>query len=154
MVTAIDALRDRSIVKGKHVVVIGGGDVGCETACHLADAGHDVTIIEILAQLMTDQEINNVKMAMYRLLNQKGVRYFTSNQVTEIDEKTVEVKGPEGGRTMAADTVVLATGVRPNEMIRETLRLGCSEVHIVGDCGQLGRIREAVLDGDRVGRLI
>ena len=154
VVTAIDALRDRSIVKGKHVVVIGGGDVGCETACHLADAGHDVTIIEILAQLMTDQEINNVKMAMYRLLNQKGVRYFTSNQVTEIDEKTVEVKGPEGGRTMAADTVVLATGVRPNEMIRETLRLGCSEVHIVGDCGQLGRIREAVLDGDRVGRLI
>lgn len=154
VVTAIDALRDRSLVKGKHVVIIGGGDVGCETACHLADAGHDVTIIEMLGELMTEQEIHNVKMVMYALLKQKGVTYYTSNQVTQIDERTVEVKGPEGGRTLPADAVVIATGVRPNEVGRETLRLGCAEVHIVGDCGSLGRIREAVISGDLAGRLV
>ena len=154
VVTAIDALRDPRLVKGKQVVVIGGGDVGCEAACHLTDAGHKVTIVEILGELMTDQEINNVKMVMYRMLNEKGVKYYTSNVVTQIDERTVEVKGPEGGRTLPADTVVVATGVRPNETGRETLRLGCAEVHIVGDCGSLGRIREAVVSGDQAGRLV
>jgi len=154
VVTAIDALRDRRIVKGKQVVVIGGGDVGCETACHLADAGKQVTIVEMLPELMADQCINNVKMAMYRLLADKGVTVFTNNRVTQIDEKTVEVKGPEGGRTLPADAVVIATGVEPDEIQRETLRLGCAEVHMVGDCAQLGRIRQAVIQGDLAGRLI
>ena len=154
VVTAIEALRDRGIVKGKKVVIIGGGDVGCETACHLADAGKEVTIIETLSELMTDQIINNVKMVMYQLLADKQVGYFTKNQVTQIDEKTVEVKGPEGGRTLPADTVVIATGMRRDDTARDTLRLGCAEVHVVGDCGELGRIRDAVVQGDLAGRLI
>jgi 2,4-dienoyl-CoA reductase-like NADH-dependent reductase (Old Yellow Enzyme family)/thioredoxin reductase len=154
VVTAVEGLRDPGLVKGDSVVVIGGGDVGCETACHFADAGHKVTVIEVLPELMTEQYINNVKMLMYRLLAEKGITYFTCNEVTQIDEKTVEVKGPEGGRTLPADSVVIAVGFKPKEDLRETLRLGCSEVHIVGDCGKLGRIREAVVQGDLAGRLV
>ena len=154
VVTAIDALRDRDIVMGQQVVVIGGGDVGCETACYLADVGKDVTIIEILPELMTDQYIDNVKMVMYNLLNEKGVKYFTSCQVTQIDEKTVEIKDAAGGRTLPAESVVVSTGCNPSVDLRETLRLGCAEVHIVGDCGELGRIREAVMQGDLAGRLL
>lgn len=154
VVPAIEALRDPKLVRGRHVVVVGGGDVGCETAVYLADLGKDVTIVEILPELMTEQYINNVKMAMYQLLQKKGVRYFTGNRLTQIDGKSVEAKGPEGGRTLPADSVVIATGNRPNETVRETLRLGCAEVHIVGDCGALGRIREAAIEGDRAGRLI
>ena len=97
---AIDVLRDVSVVKGQNVVVIGGGDVGCETAVHLADAGKKVTIIEILPELMTEQYINNVKMAMYQLLNDKGIRYFTRNQVTQIDARDAGGQRP-GGRADA-----------------------------------------------------
>jgi 2-enoate reductase len=154
VVTAVEALRDPGLVKGRNVVVIGGGDVGCETACHLADGSHAVTIIESLPELMTEQYIHNVSLLMYQLLADKGVRYFTSNEVFQIDERTVEVRGPEGGRTLVADSVVIAVGLRPNEDLRETLRLGCREVHIVGDCGALGRIREAVVGGDLAGRLV
>ncbi len=154
VVTAVEALQEPGIVKGKTVVVIGGGDVGCETACYLADAGYDVTIIETLPELMTEQHINNVRMLMYRLLAEKGVKYFTRNEVFQIGDKTVEVRGPEGGRTLVADAVVIAIGFKPNEDLRETLRLGCAEVHIVGDCGRLGRIREAVAQGDLAGRLV
>jgi 2-enoate reductase len=154
VVTAIAALRDRSVVTGRRVVILDGGDVGCETACHLAEAGHDVTLIELLPQLMTDQPIANVKMALYQLLADHGVRCFTNNQVTQIDAHTVEVRGPEGGRTLPADAVVIATGLQPNATLRETLRLGCAEVHIVGDCASLGHIREAVCQGDLAGRLI
>jgi 2,4-dienoyl-CoA reductase-like NADH-dependent reductase (Old Yellow Enzyme family)/thioredoxin reductase len=154
VVASIDALRNRDIVAGQQVVVIGGGDVGCETACYLADAGKDVTIIEILPELMTEQYINNVKMVMYSLLNEKGVKYFTSCQVTQIDGETVEIKDAAGGRTLPAESVVVSTGCNASVDLRETLRLGCAEVHIVGDCGELGRIREAVVQGDLAGRLL
>ena len=154
VVTALDALRDRDIVTGEHVVIIGGGDVGCETACYLADAGKKATIIEILPELMTEQYIPNVKMMMYQLLDDKGVRYLTSTVVSQIDERTVEIKGPGGGRTLPAEAVVVATGMVANLDLRETLRLGCAEVYIVGDCARLGRIREAVVAGDRAGRLV
>jgi len=154
VVTAVEALCDPNVVRGKQVVIIGGGDVGCETACHLAEAGKEVTIIELLPELMTEQPINNVKMAMYQLLADLGVTYFTSSQVTQIDEHTVEVKGPQGGRTLPADAVVIAVGFVPNTLVRDTLRLGCAEVHLVGDCIEPGRIREAVVQGDLVGRLI
>ncbi len=154
VVTAVNALRELELGVGQNVVVIGGGDVGCETACYLADSGHSVTIIETLPVLMTEQYISNVRMIMYQLLADKGVKYFTSNEVVQIDDKTVEVRGPEGGRTLRADSVVIAVGFRPNEDLRETLRLGCAEVHIVGDCGKLGRIREAVVQGDLAGRLV
>ncbi len=35
---------------GQRVVVIGGGDVGCELACELKLQGKEVTIIEMLAR--------------------------------------------------------------------------------------------------------
>jgi len=41
-----------TIFKGKKAVVVGGGDVGCETACFLVDKGFEVTIVEILPKLM------------------------------------------------------------------------------------------------------
>jgi 2-enoate reductase len=154
VVAAVDALRDSSIVKGDKVVIIGGGDVGCETACHLADEGKEVTIVEILPELMTDQIINNVKMLMFPLLDEKGVKYFTSTTTTMIHEGGVEVTGAQGGRTLLADTVVVATGLEPDEETKDNLRLMCGNVYVVGDCGELGRIREAVRDGDLVGRLI
>jgi 2-enoate reductase len=154
VVNAIDALQDSSIVKGEKVVVIGGGDVGCETACYLADKGKEVTIVEILPDLMTDQEINNVKMLMFPLLREKGIGFYTTTTTEMIHEDGIEVNGAEGRRSIPADTVVIATGLEPQTVLSERLRLEAREVYIVGDCGKLGRIREATRDGDSVGRMI
>ncbi|MXR41344.1 phytoene desaturase [Halobaculum sp. WSA2] len=43
--------RDRSSLSGEDVVVIGGGFGGLSTACYLADAGADVTLLEKNEQL-------------------------------------------------------------------------------------------------------
>jgi 2-enoate reductase len=154
VITAVDALRDRESVQGENVVVIGGGEVGCETACYLAEVGKSVTVVEILPRLADGQEINNVRMFLYKLLDEEGITYLTETSVTQISEGRVEVKGPQGSRTLEADTVVIAVGCEPSKVERDTLRLGCTEVHVVGDCGTLGRIREAVAQGNTVGRLI
>ena len=66
----------------------------------------------------------------------------------------MEIKDAGGGRTLPAESVVISTGCDPCVDLRETLRLGCAEVHIVGDCATLGQIREAVVQGDLAGRLV
>jgi 2,4-dienoyl-CoA reductase-like NADH-dependent reductase (Old Yellow Enzyme family)/thioredoxin reductase len=154
VVTAIDVLQNPDVVKGEKVVVIGGGDVGCETACQLADIGKKLTIVEILPDLMTDQEINNVKMQMFPLLREKKIGWHTATTTEMIHEDGIEVNGAEGRRSIPADTVVVATGLEPRTVLSERLRLEASEVYIVGDCNKLGRIREATYDGDRIGRMI
>ena len=52
--SAVEVLRDISRFSGSKAVVVGGGDVGCETACHLADNGYDVTVVEMLPDILRD----------------------------------------------------------------------------------------------------
>ena len=42
----MDAAPDIDAAAGESVVVIGGGFGGLSTACYLADAGADVTVLE------------------------------------------------------------------------------------------------------------
>ncbi|MCP4001233.1 MAG: FAD-dependent oxidoreductase [Gammaproteobacteria bacterium] len=44
VLTAIDLLNDKETVQGEHVLVMGGGLVGCETAVYLARQGKQVTL--------------------------------------------------------------------------------------------------------------
>ena len=50
---ALEAINNTDKV-GKKVIVIGGGLVGTETALDLAENGHDVTVVEMLPQIMND----------------------------------------------------------------------------------------------------
>ena len=43
-----DYLIGKKEVPGKRVVVVGGGDVGCEVAEKLGSEGHEVTLLEML----------------------------------------------------------------------------------------------------------
>ena len=54
VVQAVDLLRDPSLgEKSNKVVVVGGGSVGCETACMLAyEKGKEVTVVEMLPHFM------------------------------------------------------------------------------------------------------
>ena len=48
---AMDSVSDRSALDGASVVVVGGGFGGLSTACYLADAGAEVTLLEKNEQL-------------------------------------------------------------------------------------------------------
>jgi pyruvate/2-oxoglutarate dehydrogenase complex dihydrolipoamide dehydrogenase (E3) component len=71
---------------GKNVVVIGGGQVGVETAMYIAEkGGHEVTIVEALPELSPDME-KSTREAMLRKLALDGVNVLTSTTVTDIRE--------------------------------------------------------------------
>ena len=50
---AIDVLGHEDTL-GDNVILIGGGQVGCETALHLAQLGKRVTVVEMQAELAPD----------------------------------------------------------------------------------------------------
>ena len=44
---------------GERVTVIGGGQVGCETALHLAMSGKKVFLVEMMSSLARDANYSN-----------------------------------------------------------------------------------------------
>ena len=165
--TAVDVLRDVSKYSGSKAVVIGGGDVGCETACHLADNGFEVTIVEILPNLLETEIMTNVKVQMFNLLEEKGVKTITETQLSAVTDDGVEVILPNGKAWgLEADVVAIAIGMKeeetftlgssmsivPTSGVIGEIAMKCDEVHLIGDCATLGRIREATEAGERIGR--
>ncbi len=165
---AVDVLRDITKYPGKKAVVIGGGDVGCETACYMADHGFEVTLVGRNPRLMKH---NNrfVTIEMKDMLRDKGVKVMTEVALNAVVDMGAEVLLPSGKKWgVEADWVVMAAGfvdhknisaqVGPTLMARAktgfiaALSMKAPEVHVIGDCCTLGRIVDAMREGERVGR--
>ncbi len=153
--SAVEVLRDVSKFGGRRAVVVGGGDVGCETACHLADHGFEVAIVEVRPRLMEENAVRNLKLPLFELLREKGVRIFTETRVNAFTPEGVEVILPNGKQYgIPADLAAVAAGLRADSDRARKFSLSAEEVHFIGDCDAPGRIREATEAGERVGRLL
>ncbi|MFC1529028.1 FAD-dependent oxidoreductase, partial [Candidatus Latescibacterota bacterium] len=165
--TAVEVLRDVSKFNGSKAIVVGGGDVGCETACHLADNGWEVTIVEILPKLMKENIMTNVKVQMFALLVEKKINIMTSTKLNAVTDGGVELTLPNGKAWgLDADLVAIAAGFKlqediilgsamnivPKKRVSGAMAMKADEVHFIGDCDTLGRIREATETGERIGR--
>ncbi len=151
-VNALDILNGTS--SGKNVVVIGGGSIGCETAEFLAKQGKKVSVIE-----MTDALAGNTgKTAQTILLGHlKGnkVDILTECRVEKITSTDVVYKSKDGKTcSVKADTVVVATGTRPEASLYESLKDEIKEIYNIGDSNGGGIIPNAVYDGYTVGNMI
>jgi len=149
-------------------VVVGGGDVGCETACHLADNGWDVTLVEIQPKLMEENIMTNVKVQMFALLKEKNIKIMTETKLNAVTDEGAEIilpngkqwgleAGSRGDRDRMKKPETFAPGgasMHLTPLSGDTGKLASipDEVHVIGDCAILGRIREAVEAGERVGR--
>lgn len=74
--TATDVLLGERVC-GEHVVVAGGGMVGCETAVHLARAGKKVTIVEMMDRLMPEKVVQITRMGLSDLVRQSAITVLT-----------------------------------------------------------------------------
>lgn len=118
---------------GVKAVVIGGGLVGAETADFMAENGCDVTIVEVLDQIVTEGEHNPTYYLLKRLKD-GNVTVLTNAKVTDIGTNTVSYQ--QEGNTVTienVDTVVLAVGVKSINDLTGNLRGGNYEVISVGD---------------------
>jgi NADPH-dependent 2,4-dienoyl-CoA reductase/sulfur reductase-like enzyme/rhodanese-related sulfurtransferase len=114
-------------------VVVGGGFIGLETAENLVHRGFDVTVVEMLDQVLApiDREMARI---IEGHLERHGVRLALGDGVSEFQQApngSLAVL-TESGKTHPADVVILALGVRPDTTLAKLAGL---------EIGQRGGIR-------------
>ncbi|MFC1860793.1 FAD-dependent oxidoreductase [Chloroflexota bacterium] len=149
-VNAIDLLRGKKEA-GKDVVVVGGGMIGCETALWLAQQGKRVHIVEMLPEIGTDVFFAS-KLMLLNLLAINKVEAIANASILEIGDKdTIIIDKCFLKRTISCDTVVLATGLRSNRELYDSLRKEIPKIYLIGDGKEPRRILNAIWDGYFIG---
>ena len=109
-------------------VVIGGGFIGLEMVENLVHRGFDVTLVEMLNQVLPpiDKEHAQVVEAC---LKKHGVHLALSDGVAgfkQADNGAIEVQ-TQSGATYPADMVILALGVRPDTTLAKIAGLALGD---------------------------
>lgn len=134
--------------EGKRIVIIGGGNVGCDTAMYLLKRQNRITIIEMLDQISTGQEALH-RTRDLEIMNQCCVHIETLATVQRVSDAGVAYTDKCGTPCLAeADLVVVSTGQRP---YGADLALALAEKGIkvvrAGDAVAIGKIRTNVRSG-------
>ena len=150
VVTAREIVGER-FEAGTTVVVVGGGDVGCETAEYLAVRGRQVTILELLPDI-ANELIWFRKQTLVQRLMEHRVEVLTNSQLVSVDGRIVSYRrGGIVNRIEGVDTVVMATGATAENRLGKELIEAGFEVRMAGDCVAPGNLGQAVRQGFEAG---
>ncbi len=150
--TAVDVLSRIKDV-GDNIIVVGGGNVGSETAAWLAGKGKKVTILEILPDILSEMFYPNRTM-LVRMLAEAGVRVMTSTKISRIVKAGVMIAADGDEQLLKADNVILAVGMKPRAELSEGLTGKLPAIHTVGDCVVPRKIMNAIWESYNIARLI
>lgn len=131
-----------------HVVVIGGGLVGMETADFLREKGiRDITVVEMLETSPVATAAAHGFM-LHRRMRADGVKLLFGTTVKRIEEGAVTVtKGGEDRKLAPVDQLVVAIGVTPRNDLKEALQKRGIRHFVIGDASAARRIIEATTEG-------
>lgn len=142
-----------NVQAGKRVVVIGGGLVGSETAAHLANHGHTVSIVEMNSDIFVGTP-SATKHYLLKDLQRHNVAILTNTQVKEISPDSVLIERQGTIETLASvDSVVMAIGSRPVSFTQQQLEASfaagqhTADIITIGDASQVRKAMEAVEEG-------
>lgn len=157
VMSAADVLMGKEL-PGKKVVLVGGGQVGCETAIWLQEKGYEVTLVEGLDELMAagaDPMPFPNKHMLTDLLAFHQIPVYLGTTVKEITENGVVISGKDGETVLDTDSVVISIGYRPNDdLFKEVYSASEKKVWLLGDAKVPANIMMAVRDGSAIGALI
>jgi nitrite reductase [NAD(P)H] large subunit len=120
--------------RGTRAAVIGGGLLGIEAAYGLAKAGAAVTLIHLMDRLMEQQLDARAAAMLKRAIEAKGIEVVLEVATTRLTgNDRVEAVELMDGRTIAADLVVVAVGIKPNGEIAKAAGLAVNRGIIVDD---------------------
>jgi dihydrolipoamide dehydrogenase len=100
------------------LLIIGSGAIGIEFASFYRTLGADVTVVEVLPQILPVEDAEIAAFAR-KAFEKQGIKIVTGAKVTKLDKKTDSVTatiddGKGGTRTLTVDRVISAVGVVGN----------------------------------------
>ncbi len=144
IVTGVREFYARKTALGRRILILGGGDVGCETADLVAGADREVVVVELLPEVLGRTKTIPRDRLLSRLAEKK-VKILTETRVTEIRGKTVRLEGRDGVVSeMEVDQVIVAVGAAPENRLFQELQGRVKEVLAVGEANRPGDLGQAL----------
>jgi len=144
VIEAIDyLLGDRTL--GSEIAVVGGGLTGCEIAYDLAKAGKQVTVIEMMDDILQVPGLSAANSNMLReLFRYYSVDLLTSAKVCQIADTGVVVSvGDRQEKVIKADNVIMAVGYDSGAPLVDGSKEK-NNIHIIGDAAKVGNLMDVV----------
>jgi dihydrolipoamide dehydrogenase len=152
----------------RHLLIVGGGYIGCEFASIFRSLGSKITLVEMRKRLLADWE-QSLGDYIAANLRSAGVDIYLENEIDWPDPDQ-PVQRPvfvlDDGSEISPDTVLVATGRKPNTeglglerlglrpapfvAVDEQLRTACDPVFAVGDINGLSLLDSAAAVQARV----
>ena len=136
----------------RKAVIMGAGLIGLETAVALKERGLEVTVVELLPQILPQMLDADMAKVVQEMLQQRGINILTGKGVEEFlgTEKVTGIVA--GGEQINADLFISAFGVRANTQLAVNAKIDLGEtkaiktnarmetsakdVYAVGDCAE------------------
>lgn len=138
---------------GKHVVIVGGSEVGIETAMYLCGKGHDVTVLTRQKKLAHNaSSLHYITMAFVKAGPNGEAREasaweaydnltgITEAETVKVEGNTVTYRMADGEHTVTGDSVVICGGMTP--LTAEAFGYSglTTEFYAIGDCNGAGNL--------------
>jgi dihydrolipoamide dehydrogenase len=99
----------------RRLLIVGGGAIGLEFASMFQKLGSDITVVEIMDQLLPGTDADVVRVVQ-RKLESRGAKIYVKSKVLRIAkgrETEVEVETPDGKVTVGVDKILVSVGRKP-----------------------------------------
>lgn len=131
---------------GKSLAVIGGGEIGTETAMYLAEIGRKVMVFEQLDDLIDDAPTAHYRSMVANYWRElENFAYQGGVTCTSIDEGGVHYISATGQLSYyPCDHVLLAIGMTSKTAEVEALMHTAPYSVVIGDCDHVGNVQKAM----------
>jgi NADPH-dependent 2,4-dienoyl-CoA reductase/sulfur reductase-like enzyme/rhodanese-related sulfurtransferase len=160
-ITTLQSMKDADFLRSirdegkiKKAVVVGGGLIGIETCEALHLAGIEVTVVEMLPQILTFLDLDLAKLVENHIRAQDA-NVIVGNGVSEFLGKDGQLTGIKlkNGTELECELAVVAIGVIPNVAmaksagietgttggisVNEYMRTSDKDIYAIGDCVEI-----------------
>jgi len=160
-ITTLQSMKDADFLRSirdagkiKKAVVVGGGLIGMETCEALHLAGIEVTVVEMLPQILTFLDLD-LAMLMENHVRAKGANVIVGNGVAEFLGEGGKLTGIKlkNGTELECELAVVAIGVVPNVALAKSagleigttggiatdafMRTSDKDIYAIGDCAEI-----------------
>lgn len=128
------------------IVMIGGGEIGVETALYLCELGKKVTVLEMLPELIEDAPHAHYKNMVHNYWRaQPNFRFKCGVKCTSIDEDGVNYIDHTGamGKIPCKD-VLVSIGSKPLSDEAFSFAGAADRLVVIGDCDSVANVQKAM----------
>ena len=119
---------------GDSVILIGGGQVGCETALHYASLGKKVTVVEMQSELAPDASTTGRNELLTEIEKEKNFITLTGAKCVSVTATSVTYEKDGKQETITADSVVLSAGMKSKTQEADSFIGTAMDFAEIGDC--------------------